>query len=262
MTRVWRKMIKWSLRIIAVIGIIIAILIAILAFPQPFFSHYRELDHCQIYSDEEITPQLAEILTDVDRRMQALNLQDLDTDNRVFLCHSQNLYNFFARLSMVTPLTQGYNLSVVGNSFVSMTRISEMRAASGGFPPYFIHEGNPAHTIVHELTHQYIVDLIGYSANRKVPPMKLEGLAEYGSSIAPIRNDTTYTLPRRIDILRNDSYWNPGYDRARDHYRAGLVVEYLSEVKGYRFADILADSLTLDAGYREMIDWRASAGSN
>jgi hypothetical protein len=243
------------------VAILFALQLSVLAFPQPFFSHSQEIGYCQVYSDVEITPQLVEVINDVNGRLDAIELHDKNKTNRVFICHSQGLYSFFARLTLVTPMAQGYNLSTFGNSFVSMTRIDQLRTSSGGFPPYAITEGNPAHTIVHEIVHQYMVDTLGFFGNYRLPPMKREGYAEYGSSIRHIRDDVVYPLPRRIDILLNDDYWFSGYDRVREHYRAGLIVEYLSELKGYSFADIMDDSLRLDSAYEEMIQWYNQSGS-
>jgi hypothetical protein len=256
MPGILRKIIKWSIRIVAVVLIVFAMQLTVLAFPQPFFSHKMETDYGTVYSDKEFTPELINSINDVSLRLKAVELYGPEKDDCIFICHSKKLYSFFARLTLVTPMAQGYNLSVFHNSFVSMTRLHQLRDISGGFPPYAITEGNPAHTIVHELVHQYIVDEIGFWANRKTPPMKLEGLAEYGSSIAHIRSDAVHTLPRRIDILLNDNHWYAGYDRVREHYKAALVIEYLAEIEGYRFADMIDDSVTIDGAYRDMIQWR------
>lgn len=256
MNRIPRILLKWALRITAAIAILFALQLTVLAFPQPFFSHSQEIGYCRIYSDDEITPQMVAIINDVNNRLDAVEIHIKSKTNRVFICHGRGLYGFFARLSMVTSMAQGYNLSIFGNSFVSMTRINQLRRASGGFPPYAICEGNPAHTIVHEIMHQYMVDTLGFLTNYRLPPMKREGYAEYGSSIKNIREDVVYTLPRRIDILLNDDYWFRGYDRVREHYRAGLIIEYLSEIRDYDFGEIMDDSLSLDSAYDEMIEWR------
>lgn len=255
MPKILNRFIKWSLRIIVVVLIVLALQISVLAFPQPFFSHKMETDYGTVYSDREFSRELSAAVNEVSDRLKVIELYDDEKDDCVFICHSQKLYNFFARLSMVTTMAQGYNLSIFHNSFISLPRVNQLRSSSGGFPPYAITEGTPAHTIAHELMHQYMADETGYFGYRKINPMKLEGLAEYGASIAAIRQDTVNTLPRRIGFLLDDNNWYPGYDRVREHYRAALTVEYLVEIEGRCFAAVLSDPMNLKEAYEEMLEW-------
>ncbi len=44
-------------------------------------------------------------------------------------------------------------------------------------------------------------------------------------------------------------------ERAREYSSWGLVVEFLGEVEGYSHAEIMAEDLTLEPAYEEMLEW-------
>ncbi|MDF1545933.1 MAG: hypothetical protein P1R58_12635 [bacterium] len=48
----------------------------------------------------------------------------------------------------------------------------------------------------------------------------------------------------------------------RIHYEAGLLVEYLSDVKGYPLETIMADSVRHDAVLNEMLKWGKTEPTN
>ncbi|MCP4685783.1 MAG: hypothetical protein GY867_10115, partial [bacterium] len=74
--------------------------------------------------------------------------------------------------------------------------------------------------------------------------------------VAP--RDSGYTIPQRIDVYLDDSQWNPTAQTHRPHYVWGLMMEYLINVKGLSFEQVMGDSVTRDKVYHEMMTWRQS----
>jgi len=247
---------RWVIRIVVAVGFIIALQIATLAFPYPFFSHKGSFGYCTVYSDRELSAAFDSIMAEVHTRLKSVELYTPDKHSRIFVCHNRSLFSLFARLSPLNPHIQGFNLSVFGNSFVSVSRVDGIQRERGDWPPYSIIHGGLAHAITHEIIHEYIADEMGFIDNYRAAFMKKEGYVEYSAHRALCAADPAVTLSDKIEISENVNNWVP-HDYVRRVYRATLAVEYLSEMKGYRFADIMHDSLSLEASYREMLAWHA-----
>lgn len=250
-----RTAMKWATRLFVALCLILAVPISALAFPYPLFDHQGKFDRCVVYSDGELDAEFAGVMKDVNRRLESVEVLPPDKANRVFLCRSQRLYSLFARLSLVNPKVQGFNLSLFGNTFVSVRRVEATRASSGGFPRYGVKEGDIAHVIAHEVIHDLSQDVIGYLKYYRLPMWKREGYAEYGAVISAIGDDAEAGLGRRIAFFMEDRDWRQGHDFAREYYRAELMVEYLIDVEGYAFEDIMADEISFDIAYTRMMAW-------
>jgi len=252
-----RRSLRWGLRILVALVLLATLHISALAFPYPLFPHRTESDCCTVYSDAELVSGLDEIMRDVDRRLLAVELHDTDKNNRVFYSTDQKRFTIVARMALVNPRVQGFNLSLLGTSYVSDERIRRLGASSGGFPPYGVRTGDPAHVIAHEIVHDYTSDALGILAYSRLAWWKREGYAEYGASIAAIRADGTASLADRIDLLLDDGKWWAAPEWVRESYRGALLVEYLTDIRGYRFAEIMSDRVTLDETQTAMLRWRS-----
>jgi hypothetical protein len=197
----------------------------------------------------------------VDERLQGSGFYDPARTDRAFFFQSQSLYSLFARLTMVTPLAQGFAISAFGNSYVSATRVAALAEKWKGSPKYSLWEGSPAHIIAHEIAHQYMIDLFGRRMWQQLPHWKQEGFPEYMANIAVIREDSLATLSQRIGVLNSDRAWRAtsGWDRRpwdRIHYEAELLVEFLLDVHGYTIDEIVEDNVTRDETLAAMMAWR------
>jgi len=112
------------------------------------------------------------------------------------LCYDQRLFSAFATISLLKPDIQGFNLSIMGNTFVCIPKIQALKESHGNFPTYNVREGNIAHTIAHEIIHEYTMDAIGFNKYRKLPVWKSEGYAEYGKAVIEffIRIDSALSI--------------------------------------------------------------------
>jgi hypothetical protein len=237
-----------------------ALQITVLAFPQLLISNSVEYGTVTVYYDGTPSADIGQLASEVDKRLQGSGFYDPSRTERVFFFQSQNLYTMFARLTMVTPLAQGFAISALGNSFVSASRVAELAEKWTGSPKYSLWEGSPAHIIAHEIGHQYMIDLIGRRVWRQLPHWKQEGFPEYIANIAVIRDDTLATLSQRTGVLNSDRAWKAisGWNKRpwdRIHYEAELLVEFLLDVQGYTFDEIVADSVTRDETLAAMMAW-------
>jgi hypothetical protein len=219
------------------------------------FPHKAEFERVTIYSDKDIAHELIEIMSDVEARLQGLDLKFEGSKPRVFICYNQKLFNFYVRLFFQYPGIQGFGPSITNNYFLSNENILRLGAISQGLPKYIKRQGSLGHAITHEMVHHYILNSLDLWTSSSIPFWKNEGFTEYGTHINYIKNDSTTSLASRIDEMLNDHIWM-GHDRAvRDAYKWELMVEYLIEIRGYKRAEIMQDSVTYAGTYSAMIDW-------
>lgn len=201
--------------------------------------------------------EIQKVLEDVHFRLVSNEFYQADQRTRIFVCRDQSLFSLYARVTLQSPLIQGFNLSRLNNSFISDSRVTFYGKASNYRPKYAVREGSLAHIIAHEVMHQYVMNELGFNDGRKLPLWKSEGYPEYGANIAAMNADSLTSLKKRIKVLHDDSQWPLGeYTSAGVNFRAELMVEYLSEIENYRFADIVHDSLSESTDYDAMMSWQ------
>lgn len=250
-----RSTLKWGGRALVALALILAIPISALAFPYPFFEHSGKFGHCVVYSDEEWFPGFDAVMRDVNMRLESVDLLPAGSENRIFLCRSQKRYSTLARISRVNPNVQGFNLSIFGNTFVSVPRVDYTRMVSGGLPRYGVREGDLAHVIAHEVIHDLCQNRIGFINYLRLPVWKREGYAEYGAVAGAIRRAGGPGLKERIPVLLNDCNWYGPEDYAKEYYRGELLVEYLSDIEGLTFEQIMSDDVVLNEAHERMMKW-------
>lgn len=257
MTRARRRLAKIVLGMGAIAGLALAGWVGLLAFPQLLCPKHVRVGPVSLYFDE-IPPAEAEGLARrVARRLEGSGLCDSADNLRAFLFQSAAKYGLMTRLAAVPRDAQGFNLSVLGHTYVSAPRVAELGMRSGGVPRYSVWEGDLAHTIAHELAHQILADRMG---RRGLPQWKREGLAEYVANIGLIRGDPAASLPARLAMYRDSRTWSAtrGWERHgwdRIHYESGLLVEYLIDVRGLSPEEIAADGVTLEATRAALREW-------
>ncbi|MFQ5453287.1 MAG: hypothetical protein ACE5D6_03775 [Candidatus Zixiibacteriota bacterium] len=219
------------------------------------FPYKAEFDKVVIYSDVDITQKLNDIIPDVNLRLKEVDFLVSGKKSKIFICYNQKLFNFYARLAFQYPKIQGFVISFLNNFYLSNENIQHCGIISRGLPRYVKRQGNLGHVLAHELVHKYIYNNLGFWTNRKLPFWKNEGYAEYGAHIYHIKNDSTISLVSRIEELLNYRIWMNHDKIVKDTYQWELMIEYLTELQGYDFSDIMHDSVTLDKTYSEMIQW-------
>ena len=238
-----------------VVLVALCVYISALAFPWLFFGESIRTSDVVLHFRNGGKVDIPLLAKDVNHRLQASGLADPADTIHVYMCDSPRMYTLFARLAFTPPEAQGFIVTMFHNVFISLERIKELGRQNPGSPKYGIWEGNYAHTIAHEVGHDYFVRMIGSARWQQLPHWKREGLPEYVANIGPIREDRGATLQSRLEILRDDDFWISPRSWDRIHYEAGLLVEFLLEVKGYTIEQMLADSVTADTTMAALAEW-------
>jgi hypothetical protein len=250
-----RRLLRWGFRVGALVVALVAVQIGLLAFPQILLSKEVRAGSVALHYRGATNPSMAAIAQEADHRLQSGGFGDPERPKDVFFFPQQDLYAFFARLARVPPQAQGFGISFLGNSFVSGPRVEALGEENGHSPSYSVWEGSTSHTVAHEIAHIILIDSIGRKEWLGLPHWKQEGLPEYIANIGLIRADTAASLQRRIEILLDDAEWSGPRSWDRIHYEAGLMVEFLLDVKEVGFRAILDEAVTREETYSEMVDW-------
>lgn len=261
--RIRRAIVRWTVRLLIVVVVLIGLQVSVLAFPQMLLPHATRSGTVVIYTRTPVTEDIERLAARVDHRLHGCEFYDSTRTDRVFLFENQDLYKFYVRLSLLPNVPQGFGLSIFGNSYVDVNRNRSLGDWTGGVPKYSIYDGNLSHLIAHEIAHHYVTDRIGRSRWKSLPHWKREGLPEYIANIGPVEEDGA-SLESRIAILRDDTQWwaagradgREGWDRI--HYRAGLLIEYLIREEGYTIDEIVSDTTDRNEIENRMYAWAES----
>jgi hypothetical protein len=251
----------WWLGIpLGVVIVIILLDIGILTTPGPFFPEDKQYGGITVHSETPIGPETDSIMAEVMTRLKAVPIHNPDKKFNLCLCSTQDKFSFFARLTRRANRTMGFSL--LGNCYVNEDFLRELKARTGGRPKYMAREGSVVHVAAHELMHEILADTIGQIASRSLPEWKVEGYCEYGVNQFVAPRDSGYSIPQRIDIYLDGAQWNSTSRTHRQHYIWGLMMEYLINVKGMSFEQVMADSITRENVYTEMMVWREHLEEN
>jgi hypothetical protein len=250
-----RRLVKTVIWLAAIVVAVFALQIGLLAFPKILLRNKAEAGSVIVRYAGDPDPAVQGLAEATDHRLRASGFGDPSSPKRIFFFPEPGLYSLFARLARVHPEAQGFGISFLGNSFVSRARVEALGDRTGRAPRYSIWEGDASHTMAHEAAHLILIDSIGRSAWLSLPQWKQEGLPEYMTNIGLVRSDSTASLENRIGILLDDDSWLGPRSWDRIHYEAGLMVEFLLDVRGLELRGILGDSVGRDSTYAAMLEW-------
>ncbi len=260
---VLRRLGRWLRWPTATALILFALQLTVLAFPQILLANKVKSGTISLYYDEGTSDVMLALAEEVDGRLQGSGLYDRSRSDEVYYFQKQSLYEFFVRLTFLRRVPQGYNLSALGNSYVSASMVRTLADTSAGEPRYSIYEGSAAHIIAHEVAHQYITDLIGRSVWKNLAFWKREGLPEYLANIGMMRHDRASSLRQRFEILNDAAVWyqtagppRDGWDRV--HYEAMVLVEFQLEIRGLTIEQLVVDTTSKDVAMSELYAWYAA----
>ena len=232
--------------------------ILVLSEPGLFFPEKKQYGSITVYSERPIGQKTDSIMSEVFLRLQEVPIYDPVRKYNLCICTTQKKFTFFARLTSKANRIMGFCL--LGSCYVNEDFINELGVRTGGQPKYLTREGSVVHVATHELMHGYLNDIYGYFAAHALMEWKIEGYCEYGVNQFVAPRDSGYSISNRIDIYLDDSQWSPAAQGHRPHYVWGLMMEYLINVRGLTFEQTMADSITYENIYTEMMDWQNRAG--
>ena len=256
MTSAIKHLFKGMGIIILVMIVLILMVIVVLSIPGLFFPEEKQYGSITLHSEETIGPEADSIMDEVFLRLQEVPIYDPAKRYNLCLCRTQKKFSFFANLTIRANRIMGFYL--LGSAYVNEDYINELGMKTRGQPRYLTREGSVVHVATHELMHGYMEKAFGSFAVRALPEWKTEGYCEYGVNQFVAPQDSGYSIPERIDIFLDDDRWNPAAQVHRPHYLWGLMMEYLVNVMGLNFEQLMADNVTYDQTYGEMMEWRKS----
>ena len=251
-----RRILKWLGMMVGVIIVLILLDILVLAYPGPFFPEEKQYGNITVYSEKPTVQETDSIMTEVLLKLKKVQIYNPERKYNLCLCSTQKKFSFFARLTVRANRIMGFSL--LGSAYVNEDFISELKLKTGGKPKYLTREGSIVHVATHELLHGYINDYYGSITARILPVWKIERYCEYGVNQFGAAQDSGYSIPERIDIYFDDSQWNPTAEAHRPHYVWGLMMEYLINVRGLDFEQVMAECVTKKKVYQEMVEWQKS----
>ncbi|MBU8923097.1 MAG: hypothetical protein KOO63_14860 [Bacteroidales bacterium] len=260
MIKILKITIKWIGIAIAIMIVIILLCLGVLTNPGLFMPEDKQYRAITVHSETPVGSVTDSIMAGIFTRLDAVPVYDPDRKMNLILCSTQDKFSFFSRFTVRDKRIMGFCL--FGNAYINEDFIMELARRTGGRPKYNTREGSVIHVATHELMHQYLGDAYGEFASRSLPTWKVEGYCEYGVNHFVAPRDDGYTIQERIDIYLDDSQWNPTARIHRPHYIWGLLVEYLIDVRGLGFEQVMADSVTKDAVFQEMMAWRGFMEDN
>jgi len=257
-SRIIRKVFKILALLISIVVLGLLVCMSILAFPGLFFDHQKQYGSISVHTETPVDTEIDSIMAEVMLRLEAVPIYDPAREMDLCLCSTQDQFSFFARFTLRNKRVMGFNLPEVASSYVNEDFIRELRERTGGRPKYHTREGSIVHVATHELMHQILADTLGSFGSRSIPVWKSEGYCEYGVNQFVAPRDSGYSIAERIDIYLDDLQWNAAAQTHRGHYLFGLLMEYLLNVKGLSFEQVMSDEVTRDQAYPEMMAWRES----
>ncbi len=256
------RLLRW---LVPIVLVLFGVQVSLLAFPQILFSDSTRIGTVTVYHDALTEESALRLATEIDRRLQGSQFHDATRKDKLFVFRNRNTYELYLKLVFLKVAPSGFNLPILGNSYVCEAVVTELGDATGGQPRFSIWDGDLAHIAAHEIGHQYVADRIGSGRWRELPHWKREGLPEYIANIGDIRADPSLSLVSRIGVLEDDTSWTktpvgrrPGWDRV--HYEAGLLVEFLLDVQGVSPEELISDRVTRNDTYSAMISWASLQG--
>ncbi|NNF35359.1 MAG: hypothetical protein HKN68_14710 [Saprospiraceae bacterium] len=260
MTKIIKKTLKWLVAMFGVIIVLLLLIIGVLSNPGLFFPEEKQYESIMVYSEKPIGQETDSIMSEVLLRLDKIPIYNRDKNYNLSLCSTQKKFTFFSRLTVRANRIMGF--CILGSAFVNEDFINELGMKTQGKPKYLTREGSVVHVATHELMHAYINNAYGSFRARTLPNWKIEGYCEYGVNQFVAPSDSGYTIHERIDIYLDDSMWNPTAKVHRPHYIWGLMMEYLINVKGLSFEQVMDNSILKENVYQEMMNWRKSIIGN
>jgi hypothetical protein len=250
-----KRLLRISLWMAGAAIAVFGLALGLLAFPQLLLPNKAEAASVVVYYEGEVDPAVQQWADDTDLRLRVGGFGNPEKPERIYFFRNQGLYSFFTRLARVPNEAQGFGISILGATYVSGPRVEALGEHTGRGPKYSVWEGSIPHTMAHEAAHLIMVDSIGRARWMALPRWKQEGFPEYVANIGLIRVDSAASLTQRIEILLDDEQWLGPRSWDRIHFEAGLLMEFLLDVRGHDLLTVLPDSIAREDTYAAMLEW-------
>lgn len=235
----------------------------IILFPEPLFANKLKYKEFTVCSNSTIDKNIIQVLDQAKALVQQSELYDSTYHYNIILAH-RTFYN------KIDDKIIGYGPAARArlNNVIIKIRIDPTNnVAFPTFPKAC--ETNLTELIAHEMLHCLQANKYGvwkFNPYKHPPFWKLEGYPEYISKQAKL-SGKEYNLANEIDrymALKSKitGIWiaDEGGCEAPDFYFKGrLMMEYLMDIKKMSYDQVLADTVSENTVYEEMIRWHNTA---
>jgi hypothetical protein len=256
MTVLSRKVAKWFAGVAVGTLVLVGLYLSVFFAPYPLFRHHAELSGFRVYSDRQIGAEFELVFEDARRRVEAMELFDGTGLPRIFVCRSQRLFVLLTRLAGKRHAGQGLLISVAGNVFLSESGISAVARRNRTRPEHSRLQGSWSAAVAHEVAHYLAFSRLGYRRARAIPTWKSEGWADHEANRAFTRSDADDDFRGRVRLLLDEDAWrHPTGAIDRRHLRWHALVEYLCEVDGLGFDQLMDPEVTEERAWTDLLSW-------
>jgi hypothetical protein len=215
-------------------ALVVLAYLCVLAFPQPLFSHHTSHLNYEIWSDQPIPPQIAQVLDDATRRLRTSALHEPDQRFKIFFCNaSWRLWLFSQQFS--DEIGGNADTWLTRNVYIRSSDIAANRIHSPGAGPILDAAQRPlSYYIAHEITHIIESREFGRLMYLRYPRWLTEGYADYVGKGGDFDFDENRRLLARGDPLLD-------YRKSGLYRRFHLEVFYLLNKKGLTVRQVFSD---------------------
>ena len=125
-----RRILKIAGKIVAGLALVaivlIALNVAVLAYPRPFFRHTAAFGSFTVHSDRPVPASYAAVITDVESRLAAMEYPPGPASYDVYVCHDEARYAAFTRLARLGPDSLAMGLYYFRNVFLNVAKHERM----------------------------------------------------------------------------------------------------------------------------------------
>lgn len=226
----------------------------LILYPQILFAEKTVYKDFNIYSN---TPLPDTYKSAIDYAIDVLKTSEIYEPNHqldIFLCHG-TIYNDFDTKILGFAIAK----SIHNNLLLKVPVDFDNNILIG-----WKSNRNLKKTIAHEAMHFYQMNKYGakrFSPISHPPAWKGEGYPEYVAYNKDINSgdyDLTHSITRIIEFEKTGEYWfetEPGQLDPLVYYKGRVMVEYLIDIKGMTYTEILDESVTEENVIAEMTLW-------
>jgi hypothetical protein len=229
-----RRMKKLSLRIAATVVLVFAFYLALLCFPQSFFSVSVSANNLTLYSDQSFSPEAGKkVLEIVQAKLEASPLFSLEQHHTAFICNARWRQRLFFNRNYGVGGVNYY--PITSNVFLRDAVIEEDHLISPSGSPV---SGDRTldYFIAHEITHTLTVSAVGWLRYHRLPEWVREGYADY------VGKGKTFNYEEAKEAFRNEAA-EMNRQRSGLYLRYHLLVAYMLEKKHWTVEKLLMEPL-------------------
>lgn len=257
-----RKVLKRILLGAALTTIIsFASIAALILYPQILFAEKTVYKGFNIYSNNPLDDSYKSAIDYTIEVTQTSEIYEPDNQLDIFLCYG-SFYNDFDTKILGFEMAKSIHDNIVLKVPVNFDKNILIGWNSNR---------NLKKTIAHEAIHFYQMNKYGMMRFNPVthpPSWKLEGYPEYVAYQKDIKAhdyDLVHSINKIKDFEKTGEYWfrtEPGQLDPLVYYKGRVMIEYLIDIKGMTYTEILNDTVTEEKVIAEMTSWYEEQISN